>query len=216
MSREERPPMTTPRMPRCATCEQGEQCSDCVDACDVSRSHSQRDALSAYEERDVLQMSRTAAHVEATGYKRWDRARETIEFAHRMGYERLGLAFCAYLSHEAAAYNRRLESEGFTVVSVMCKAGGVPKETILGLGDEAKVCPGTPESMCNPIAQARLLADAGVELNIVMGLCVGHDALFIRHAVGPVTVLVAKDRVQDHKPVDGIREGSPARETAEL
>ena len=63
--------------------------------------------------------------------------------------------------------------------------------------------------MCNPLAQARLLADAGVDLNIIIGLCVGHDALFIAHASGPVTCLVAKDRVHDHQPVAGLRESRP-------
>jgi uncharacterized metal-binding protein len=198
--------MTKSWIPECTACELGQQCCDCFDACAVSRSPEQRAALGGYALPAVLEMSRAAARVEAIGYKKWDRAHETIEFARRMGFERLGLAFCAYLTDEAVAYDRRLRREGFSVVSVMCKTGGVPKETILGLRDEDKVRPGTPESMCNPIAQARLLAESKVELNIVMGLCVGHDALFIRHAEGPVTVLVAKDRVHDHKPVDGIRE----------
>jgi uncharacterized metal-binding protein len=35
----------------------------------------------------------------------------------------------------------------------------------------------------------------------VVGLCVGHDSLFFRHSVAPVTVLVAKDRVTGHNPV---------------
>jgi uncharacterized metal-binding protein len=35
----------------------------------------------------------------------------------------------------------------------------------------------------------------------VLGLCVGHDSLFFRHAKGLTTVLVAKDRVLGHNPV---------------
>ena len=32
-------------------------------------------------------------------------------------------------------------------------------------------------------------------LNVLIGLCVGHDSLFFRFSEAPVTVLVAKDRV---------------------
>lgn len=176
------------------------------DGCDVTRSPGGRAALLGYADPETLRFAREAARVEAEGYRRWDRARETVEFARRMGYRRLGLAYCISLAPEAEAYARRLESEGFEVVTVLCKTGAVTKEDGLGLSDADKVHPRTVETMCNPIAQARLLAEAGVELNIVAGLCVGHDALFIANAAGPVTVLVAKDRVHDHQPVVGMRE----------
>ena len=201
-----RPPAGAGWAPHCADCRHDHDCVDGDDACDVSGSPSGRAALAGYGEVDVLRLSREAARVEAQGYRRWDRARETIEFARRMGYRRLGLAYCISLAPEAEAYGRRLQAEGFEVVSVLCKTGAVPKEEVLGLTDAEKVSPGVVETMCNPLAQARLLADAAVDLNILIGLCVGHDALFIAHAAGPVTCLVAKDRVHDHQPVAGLRD----------
>jgi len=57
------------------------------------------------------------------------------------------------------------------------------------------------ETMCSPITQAAILNDAGVDFNILVGLCVGHDSLFFKYAEAPVTVLVAKDRVFGHNPV---------------
>ena len=45
----------------------------------------------------------TSAVIEAAGYCRWPRLRETVEFAKRMGYTKLGLAFCAGL-HKAVSY----------------------------------------------------------------------------------------------------------------
>ena len=45
---------------------------------------------------------------------------------------------------------------------------------------------------CNPVLQAQLLNEAGTELNIVMGLCVGHDSLFYKHAKAVTTTLVVK------------------------
>jgi uncharacterized metal-binding protein len=93
-----------------------------------------------------------------------------------------------------------LEANGFEVESVCCKVGSIDKEKI-GLRDEEKIRPGQYESLCNPVGQAMLLNKAGTELNIVVGLCVGHDSLFFKHSEAPVTVLVTKDRVTGHNPV---------------
>jgi uncharacterized metal-binding protein len=40
-----------------------------------------------------------------------------------------------------------------------------------------------------------------MEMNIIMGLCVGHDMLFNKYSEAPVTTLVVKDRVTGHNPV---------------
>ena len=58
--------------------------------------------------------------------------------------------------------------------------------------------------MCNPVLQAKLLNEAKTDLNIVMGLCVGHDALFYKYVEGLTTTLVVKDRVTGHNPVAAI------------
>ncbi|MBI4630097.1 MAG: DUF1847 domain-containing protein, partial [Candidatus Rokubacteria bacterium] len=49
-----------------------------------------------------------------------------------------------------------------------------------------------------------LLNRAGCQLNIVLGLCVGHDSLFFRHSQGLATTLVAKDRVLAHNPLGAL------------
>ena len=85
-------------------------------------------------------------------------------------------------------------------MSVCCKVGSVDKER-LGVTDREKVRPGTFEPACNPVAQARILNEVGTDLNVVVGLCVGHDILFSRHSKAPVTTLVVKDRVTGHNPV---------------
>jgi uncharacterized metal-binding protein len=48
------------------------------------------------------------------------------------------------------------------------------------------------------------LPHARTELNLLLGLCVGHDSLFMKHSVAPVTVLAAKDRVLGHNPLAAI------------
>ncbi len=125
---------------------------------------------------------------------------EICEFAQRMNYRRLGLMFCAGLVREAAAVCDFFEGKGFEVVSVMCKAGCVPKEEI-GLTDNEKVFRGNFESMCNPIFQAMKANEELVDFNVLLGLCVGHDSLFFKYAAAPSTVLAVKDRVTGHNPL---------------
>ncbi len=161
------------------------------------------DTRSLYAEPDTRRVARTSAIVEAAGYTRWNRVEETIEFAHRLGYKRLGLAFCVGLREEAKILNRILVANGFEVISAACKTGSIPKEE-LGLADAEKVRPGTYEPACNPVGQARLMNEAKTDLNVLFGLCVGHDSLFIKHSEALVTCLVAKDRALAHNPIGGI------------
>ncbi|MDA8218224.1 MAG: DUF1847 domain-containing protein [Dehalococcoidales bacterium] len=156
-----------------------------------------------YAKPENREIGRVSAIVEAAGYTRWNRVEETIEFAHRMAFKRLGIAFCVGMREEAKILNAILKANGFEVVSAACKTGAIPKEE-LGLSDDQKVRPGTTEMMCNPIGQAHLLNEAQTEFNIIFGLCVGHDSLFIKHADALTTCLVAKDRALAHNPIGGI------------
>ncbi len=133
------------------------------------------------------------------------RIMEIVEFAKRMGYRRLGLAFCMGLRTEARDLCLILESHGFEVVSVCCKVGRVDK-SFMGLGDGEKIYPG-PETMCNPIAQAEILNEEKCEFNLILGLCVGHDSLFIKYIDGPVTVVAVKDRLLGHAPLNALYSG---------
>ena len=64
-----------------------------------------------------------------------------------------------------------------------------------------ETCENTGVNMCNPILQAKILNAEHTDLNIVMGLCVGHDSLFYKYSEGLTTTLVVKDRVLGHNPV---------------
>ena len=149
---------------------------------------------------ELRRMATESARTEAAGYCVATRVEETMDFARRMGWRRLGIAHCVGLAKEAKIASDIFSAHGFEVFSVCCKAGSIDKESI-GLRDDEKVHPGEFEVMCNPIGQAALLARAGTEMNIVMGLCVGHVSLFFMHSRAPTTVLVVKDRVLGHNPV---------------
>jgi uncharacterized metal-binding protein len=130
---------------------------------------------------------------------RWTRVEDTIAFARLMGYQKIGIATCIGLLEESARLVAILRAQGFTPLSVCCKAGSIDKIE-LGLNEEDKVRPGTFEPACNPIAQAKICNDLETDMNIIVGLCVGHDMLFNKHSKAPVTTLVVKDRVTGHNP----------------
>ncbi len=158
------------------------------------------EGFAEYADPLLAKAAQVSAIIEAEGYCRWTRVEETCEFAKRMGFKKVGIAHCIGSIDLANVLTRILESHGLTVVSACCKCGGIEKEAV-GLTDSQKIRPGQRESMCNPIAQAKLLNRAGSELNILLGLCVGHDALFTKFSEAFVTTLVAKDRVLGHNPV---------------
>ncbi len=152
------------------------------------------------EEERIQELALASARTEASGYMRRTRIEDIMDFARRISARRLGIAHCVGLMNEAKIAMEILLAGGFEVLSVCCKVGSIPKENV-GLSDAEKINPGTFEPICNPVAQAALLAKAGIQLNIVIGLCVGHDSLFFMHSKAPTTVLVAKDRVLAHNPV---------------
>jgi len=156
-----------------------------------------------YTGQDLF-LAQKAARVESDGYCAKTRLEEIMDFARKCGYQKIGVAFCIGLYREMATLQKILTANGFDVSSVICKVGSVPKEQLLMENEGGKVRSCSYEAMCNPIAQACFLNDAGTEMNLVLGLCVGHDTLFFRHSQAPVTVLAVKDRVLGHNPLAAI------------
>jgi uncharacterized metal-binding protein len=162
------------------------------------------------DESEDARIAFTAARVEGLCYARetgndviqarWTRVEDTIAFAGLMGYKKIGMATCIGLLDETQRFCAILKAQGFEPLSVCCKSGSIDKLE-LGLSEADKVRPGTFEPACNPIAQAEILNRLGSDMNIIMGLCVGHDMLFARHSKAPVTTLIVKDRVTGHNPV---------------
>jgi len=167
-------------------------------------------ALTEYEKPEIREFARMASIQEAECYTNRHvkpyvlhpvkpRVQEICEFANKMGYKKLGIAFCAGLYREARALTNILKAQGFEVVSVVCKAGCTPKEAI-GLKDSEKIRIGEFESMCSPVVQATILNEEKTDFNIMVGLCVGHDSLFFKYTDALATVLISKDRVLGHNP----------------
>ncbi|MCY6485048.1 DUF1847 domain-containing protein [Clostridium aestuarii] len=157
-----------------------------------------------YKEEENAKIAHNSALVEAEGYCKKTRLEETMDFANKCGYKNIGIAFCSGLKKEVKALHKILKANGFNVNSIICKNGSISKAEI-GIEREQQVsleCEHEP--MCNPIGQALLLNEMKTDLNVLVGLCVGHDSLFIKYSDAPVTVLVAKDRVLGHNPVQAL------------
>ena len=161
------------------------------------------DTLSYYQKAENFELAYNSALVEAEGYCKRTRMEEIIHFANKCGFKNLGLAFCVGLANETKILHKILKANGFEINSVACKTESIPKEN-LGIKENEKVRHGTYEPMCNPIKQAQLLNKANTDLNILLGLCVGHDSLFIKYSQAPVTVLAVKDRVLAHNPLGAL------------
>lgn len=192
-------------------------CHECNGFCTMGRRNRKKDnclmvigeeitkkSLEIYKsDPQIEEQTRNAAIVEAMGYKHWPRLKDTIKYAQLMGYKRLGIAFCIGLLEEAKRLGQLLEKYGFEVCSVCCKAGALRK-TDIGIPEEYTMVAKTGYPIgfttCNPVGQALFLNEAKTEMNIICGLCVGHDITFTQVSEAPVTTLVAKDRSAPHNP----------------
>jgi len=158
-----------------------------------------KESMREYENEFIKNIHRFSTLIEKEGYGFWPRVREVVELCKRLNIRRVGVAFCIGLSEEASKLDKVLESWGLDVYSIGCKCGSIDK-TWIGLEEKDKLKPGLHESICNPVLQAMVLNHVGTELNVVVGLCVGHDTIFMRYSKAPIVYLIAKDRATGHSP----------------
>lgn len=214
--------MMEPNPPNCARCsfkpedrvcrtEEGKHPDNCPT---VIKADLTREALTEYKNPGIAEFARQASLQERDGYSNREqgygkvrpakpRIEEILDFIGKMGYKKIGLAFCLGLRNEAAIVEKFFSAHGLEMASAICKVGRVPKEE-LGLADEDKIAVGEFETMCNPILQAKVLNSEKTEFNVLLGLCVGHDSLFFKYAEAPCTVLAVKDRVTGHNPLAAV------------
>lgn len=125
------------------------------------------------------------------------RMEEIIQFAKRMNYQKLGIAYCYGMEKHAKEIEAILTDEWFDVTAVSCSVGGLKQSEVNSASCIHKVS-------CNPLGQAEQLNAEKVELTIVVGICLGHDILLHRNLCMDFTTLVVKDRKFNHAPLQGI------------
>jgi uncharacterized metal-binding protein len=109
---------------------------------------------------------------------------EIIIYAKRLGYKKIGIAFCVEYEREAKLIYEIL-SRYFEVFSVCCKVCGIEKASLgIKRSEEPEF-----EAACNPVAQAMLLNSDLTDLNIMIGLKTGYDILFTQHSEAPAIML---------------------------
>ena len=140
-------------------------------------------------------------YASTAGEKEADRIAELIEYAKFRGHQTIGIAGCIGLHDELRVINDRFKEAGLTVNTIMCKTGSLEKKEV-GVPARNRLTTETGYGVgviaCNPVAQALLLNHQKTDLNCIMGLCVGHDSVFMKHSEAPVVTLIAKDRTNAH------------------
>ncbi len=149
-----------------------------------------------YLQPDNARIHVATAKVLKQGHDQWTRLEESIEFARELGLSKVGLAVCVGLIREGKEFARIFRRAGFEVVTVACMMGGVP-DSETGIPEEYAY---PTHTTCNPIAQAEIMNKEQTGINFVVGLCLGHDILFMKHSQALAAPLVVKDRVLVNNP----------------
>lgn len=121
-----------------------------------------------------------------------DRINEIAAYCKEAGIKKVGIANCISFEKQARRLEDILASNGLEVAKANCKIGKVKFHELL---------PGYQGTSCNPAGQADYLTENETELNIMMGLCLGHDIIFNAKSKAHVTPLMVKDRKFDHNPL---------------
>ncbi len=139
---------------------------------------------------DDLKSIKISAWLESDHMKRTKLEEITI-YAKRLGYKKIGLAFCIEYEREAKLVYEVL-SKYFEVFSVCCKVCSFEKSS-LGIKKSEDL---EFEAVCNPIGQALLLNDDLTNLNIMLGLKTGYDILFAKYSEAPSIALPVQELPQ--------------------
>ena len=152
----------------------------------------------SHTERRMLQ---AAMDIAKEGPRRLCRLSEIVYFCIEMNYERIGLAYCTELE-DAAGILVNVLGRFFEVVPICCKVDGIRESALYQEDDPWLESEGSV--VCNPLGQARVLNDADTQFNLVVGLCVGADALFNRESKAPASTLFVKDKSLANNPIGAL------------
>lgn len=124
------------------------------------------------------------------------RLQELINYSKSSNYKKIGIANCLSMQKYADKLIEILKNEGFEVVSINCKNSGLQNSDLFG--EEAK------GPSCDPLSQADFLNNEKTDLNINVGLCLGHGILFNKHSNAPTTTFIVKDFATNHNSISNL------------
>ena len=127
-----------------------------------------------------------ATHTLEKHYGKLTRIEEIILFAKKIDAKKIGLAYCHDMRKETQLFANILEMHGFIIFPISCK-----NMTNTSL-------------VCDPILQAKSLNKIRTDLNILIGLCIGNDALFTQYSLAITSHFILKDHILGHNPLLGL------------
>lgn len=129
------------------------------------------------------------------------RLQEIVEYFRHRGYKKLGVAYCYGMEREATQLRKYLEKQSIQTVFISCTVDGLKENQLNPDKTSGSVS-------CNPLGQAAAINDEGVDLTLLMGLCLGHDILIQKNLKMDFTTFVVKDRVYGHHPLQALKDMS--------
>ncbi len=161
-------------------------------------------ALNKIEPPDsIREMLESAMDVAFEEERKLCRLAELVYYCLGMRYKKLGVAFCIDLLQPASILTEVLK-RFFSVFPVCCKIGGVQVDEDHFLGSNGKAFGRESRIACNPLMQAEVLNRIGVDMNIIVGLCVGADSVFTKASQAPVTTIFVKDKSLANNPIGAV------------
>ncbi len=152
---------------------------------------------------EAIHMLEAALDIESEKERTLCRLSELIYFCLEMRYTHLGIPYCVDLEEPTRILTRVLR-RFFDVSPVCCKAGGIVHSDPY-ISDQMIVHSDHHMNVsCNPKVQAQLLNRLETDLNVLVGLCVGVDAVFTRNSEAPVTTLFVKDKSLANNPIGAL------------
>lgn len=133
------------------------------------------------EEKIILATNSLEKH-----YDKLTRVEAIMLFAKKIGAKKIGLAYCHAMRNETQLFANILEMHGFTIFPISCKTA---KNTSF---------------VCDPIIQAKSFNKIRTDLNILIGLCIGNDALFTKYSSAITAHFILKDHILGHNPLLGL------------
>ncbi len=145
-----------------------------------------------YESDDVELMEKA---YKAILKSKKSRIRELIELCNELDFKKIGIAYCRTMEKYAMRLDEILTLAGFETAIVSCKIGGLKNEELF---EEAKGI------SCNPAYQAKFLREANTDINVNVGLCLGHELMFMKKSNAPVTTVLVKDFCTNHNIAESL------------
>lgn len=131
--------------------------------------------------------------INAAKAKNKSRLQELIDFAKISGFKKLGIANCKGVQEYADKLMTLLKAENFEVVAMNCKESGL---------NGCDICAEMKGACCDPISQAQYLNEQKTDLNINVGLCLGHGLIFQKYSKAEVTTFWVKSFAQNHNIIE--------------